>query len=148
MITDEDYEKYIGIRMPNIRKLTLEHTEKTVNELGQISMSHKSYEVFGLKITSDPKGCNIDVHCVEEFTIDTHCAVESAGELCSYTRTFVLPTNDFDKWNLAIDNNNVGDQRYSVVLIERCRAEHCETRPGLIMHHETVYRSIRLILNK
>lgn len=28
MITDEDYKKYIGIYMPNVRKLTLEHTEK------------------------------------------------------------------------------------------------------------------------
>lgn len=147
MITDEDYKKYIGIHMPNVRKLTLEHTEKTVNELGQVSMSCKSYEVFGLKITSDPKGCKIDVHCVEEFTIDAYFVVESAGELCSYTRTFVLPTNEFDKWNQTIDNNNVGDQRCSVVLIEKCRAEHCETQSGLIKHHETVYRSTKLILN-
>lgn len=28
MITDEDYKKYIGIHMPNVRKLTLEYTEK------------------------------------------------------------------------------------------------------------------------
>ena len=148
MITDEDYEKYIGIHMPNVRKLTLEHTEKTINELGQVSMNYKSYEVFGLKITSDPKGCKINVHCVEEFTIDPHCTVESAGELCSYTRTFVLPTNEFDKWNQAIDNNNVGDQRCSVVLIERCKAENREISSGLIMHHETIYRSTKLILNK
>ena len=148
MITDEDYEKYIGIHMPNVRKLTLECTEKTVDELGQVSMSHHQYEVFGLKITSDPKGCKIDVHCIEEFIIDTHCEVESAGELCSYTRTFVLPANDFDKWNQAIDNNNIGDQRYGVVLIERCGAKKCETQSGLIKHHETIYRSTRLILNK
>ena len=148
MITDEDYEKYIGIHMPNVRKLTLEYTEKTVNELGQVSMSHKSYEVFGLKITSDPKGCKIDVHYVEEFAIDIHCVVESAGELCSYTRAFILPANDFNKWNRAIDNNNIGDQRYGIVLIEDCKTETREARSGLIMHHETVCRSTKLILNK
>ena len=32
MITDEDYEKYIGIHMPNISKLTLERTVKTVGD--------------------------------------------------------------------------------------------------------------------
>lgn len=51
MITDEDYEKYIKIHIPNIRKLTLKHTIKTVNEIGQISMTQQSNEVFGLRIT-------------------------------------------------------------------------------------------------
>ena len=51
MITDEDYEKYIKIHIPNIRKLTLKHTIKTVNEIGQISMPQQSNEVFGLRIT-------------------------------------------------------------------------------------------------
>ena len=34
------------------------------------------------------------------------------------------------------------------LLVERCKAEHCETQSGLIKHHETVYRSTKLILNK
>lgn len=139
MITDEDYEKYIGINMPNVRKLTLECTEKIVNEIGQVSMSYKSYEVFALYIASDPKGCRIDVNCVEElFTTD----------LCCYTCSFVLPTNDFDRWNKTIINNNTGNQRYGIVLTEDHNAQNCETRSGLILHHETVYRSTRLILNK
>ena len=70
MITDEDYEKYIRIHMPNIRKLTLEHTVKTVNEIRQISMTQQSNEVFGLRIVPDPKGCAIDVRYTE-YTI-TH----------------------------------------------------------------------------
>lgn len=135
MITDEDYEKYIRIHMPNIRKLTLEHTVKTVNEIGQISMTQQSNEVFGLRIVPDPKGCEIDVRYTE-YT----------GDINSYT--FVLPTSEFDRWNQTIVNNDIGDQRYGVVLIELCRADNRETQSGLIRHHETVYRSTRLILNK
>ena len=135
MITDEDYEKYIRIHMPNIKKLTLEHTVKTVNEIGQIGMTQQSNDVFGLRIVPDPKGCEIDVRYTE-YT----------GNKNSYT--FVLPANDFDKWNQSIDNNNIGDQRYGVVLIEINRTENRETQSGLIRHHETVYRSTRLILNK
>jgi len=134
MITDEDYEKYIGIHMPNVRKLTLECTEKTVDvdKNGQvISMIQQSNEVLGLRITSDPKGCKIDVQYIDEYTCDTN------------TRTFVLPTNDFNKWNQAIDNNNIGDQRYGIILIEFNKAK-LHARSG----HETVYRSIKLILNK
>ena len=134
MITDEDYEKYIGIHMPNVRKLTLECTEKTVDvdKNGQvISMIHYSSEVLGLRIASDPKGCEINVQYVEDYTGDIN------------DHTFVLPTNDFNKWNQAIDNNNIGDQRYGVVLIEFNKAK-LHARSG----HETAYKSIKLILNK
>ena len=135
MITDEDYEKYIRIHMPNIRKLTLELTVKTVNEVGEISMTQQSHEVFGLRIVPDPKGCEIDVRYTE-YT----------GDKNSYS--FVLPANDFNKWNRAIDNDNIEDQRYGAILIEISGVENRETQSGLIRHHETVYRSIRLILNK
>lgn len=135
MITDEDYEKYIRIHMPNIRKLTLEHTVKIVNEVGEISMSQQANEVFGLRILPDPKGCEIDVRYTE-YT----------GDKNSYS--FVLPANNFDKWNRDIDNNNIGDQRYGAVLIEISRVENRETQSGLIRHHETVYKSTKLILNK
>lgn len=137
MITDEDYEKYIGIHMPNIRKLTLEHTVKIVNEFGQVSMSQQSNEVIGLHIESDPKeGCKIEVQCVDEYYGDIQHL------------TFVLPTNEFDRWNQAIDNNNIGDQRYGVILIEDCTTESRTSRHGLILYDEVVYNSIKLILNK
>lgn len=136
MITDEDYEKYIRIHMPNVRKLTLEHTVKTVNEVGQVSMSQQSNEVFGLRIEPDPKGgCKIEAQCVDEYYGDIQHL------------TFNLPTNKFDRWNQAIDNNNVRDQRYGVVLIETCEETNRKTRSGLIMHDEVVYNSIKLILN-
>lgn len=121
--------------MPNIRKLTLEHTVKIVNEVGEISMSQQANEVFGLRILPDPKGCEIDVRYTE-YT----------GDKNSYS--FVLPANNFDKWNRDIDNNNIGDQRYGAVLIEISRVENRETQSGLIRHHETVYKSTKLILNK
>lgn len=139
MITDEDYEKYIGIHMPNIRKLTLEHTVKIVNEVGQVSMTQESNEVVGLRIgivsDSDREINVFYTECDHEFGPFTQEFV------------FVLPIDKFNKWNQAIDNNNIGDQRYGIVLIEDCEAENREARSGLIMHHETVYRSTKLILN-
>lgn len=145
MITDEDYEKYIGINMPNVRKLTLERTVKTVNEIGQVSMTQESNEVIGLRIVSDsdPKRreCEINV-------LYTEC--DNNLEFGSFTQEyiFVLPVDKFDKWNKFVVNNYIGDQRYGVVLIEDCETENREISSGLIMHHETVYRSTKLILNK
>lgn len=147
MITDEDYEKYIGIHMPNIRKLTLERTVKTVNEIGQVSMTQESNEVIGLRLhvvsNSDPKRCECEIS-----VLYTEC--DNNLEFGSFTQEyiFILPNNKFNKWNQSIDNNNIGDQRYGVVLIEDCETENREARSGLILHHETVYRSTRLILNK
>ena len=147
MITDEDYEKYIGIHMPNIRKLTLERTVKTVNEIGQVSMTQESNEVIGLRLhiasDSDSKRCECKIS-----VLYTEC--DNNLEFGSFTQEyiFVLPNDKFSKWNQSIDNNNIGDQRYGVVLIENYETETREARSGLIMHHETVYRSTKLILNK
>lgn len=94
-------------------------------------MSQQANEVFGLRILPDPKGCEIDVRYTE-YT----------GDKNSYS--FVLPANNFDKWNRDIDNNNIGDQRYGAVLIEISRVENRETQSGLIRHHETVYKSTKL----
>ena len=138
MITDEDYEKYIRIHMPNIRKLTLERTVKTVNEIGQVSMTQESNEVIGLRIVSDsdPKRCECEIN-----VLYTEC--DNNLEFGSFTQeyTFVLPVDKFNKWNQSIDNSNI-------VLIEDCKTETRETRSGLIMHHETVCRSTKLIINK
>ena len=145
MITDEDYEKYIRIHMPNVRKLTLERTVKTVNEVGQVSMTQESNEVIGLRIVSDsdPKRCECEIN-----VLYTEC--DNNLEFGSFTQEyiFVLPVDKFDKWNQSIDNSNIGDQRYGIVLIEDCKTETRETRSGLIMHHEIVCRSTKLILNK
>lgn len=142
MITDEDYEKYIGIHMPDVRKLTLERTVKTVNEIGQVSMTQESNKVIGLRISI------ISDSDREINVLYTEC--DNNLEFGSFTQecTFVLPVDKFNKWNQSIDNNNIGDQRYGVILIEDLETENHEIRSGLIMHHETVYRSTKLILNK
>ena len=113
----------------------MEHTIKTVNEIGQISMTQQSNEMFCLRIIPDPKGCEIDVRYTE-YTDDKS----------SYS--FVLPTNGFGRWNQTIDNNNIGDQRYCSILIENCVVENRKTQSGPIRHNETIYRSTKLILNK
>ena len=145
MITDEDYEKYIGIHMPNVRKLTLERTVKTVNEIGQVSMTQESNEVIGLRIVSDsdPKRREREIKVL-------YIECDNNLEFGSFTQeyTFVLPVDKFDKWNKFVVNNYIGDQRYGVVLIEDCETENREISSGLIMHREAVYRSTKLILNK